>query len=97
MGELHLEIVKDKILNHYDAKALFGDLYIAYRSTIDSEVTYDYTGSFTGSGGKSQEITMSIKLSRNPKENKCAFKVRSPFLMLLSPYVMVNVFVAVGG
>lgn len=27
-----MEIVKDRILNHYKAKAVFGELYIAYRS-----------------------------------------------------------------
>lgn len=31
MGELHLEILQDRILNHYKADAQFGPIYIAYR------------------------------------------------------------------
>ena len=33
MGELHLEIVQDRILNHYKVKANFGTIFIAYRYT----------------------------------------------------------------
>jgi hypothetical protein len=31
MGELHMETIKHRILNHYKAKAVMGELYIAYR------------------------------------------------------------------
>jgi translation elongation factor EF-G len=30
-GELHMEIIKDRLFNHYKAKATMGDLEIAYR------------------------------------------------------------------
>lgn len=42
MGELHMEIVKDRILNHYKAKAIFGDLYIAYRYDNNHSFTAEY-------------------------------------------------------
>jgi elongation factor G len=34
MGELHLEIARDRLLNDFKAKALIGDIEIGYRETI---------------------------------------------------------------
>ncbi len=37
MGELHLDIIRDRLLNHYKVKANMGKVSISYRSSIDGE------------------------------------------------------------
>ena len=40
MGELHLEIVKDRLLREYKTKAIFGKPHVAYRETIAKPFRY---------------------------------------------------------
>lgn len=42
MGELHLEIVKDRLLNEFKCKAEMGKMRISYRETCQSEAVIDH-------------------------------------------------------
>lgn len=42
MGELHLEIIKDRILKEYNLNAYFGPLNIAYKETPTVRSTYSF-------------------------------------------------------
>jgi elongation factor G len=39
MGELHLEITKDRLRKDYEVEAYMGPLQVAYKETITSEMT----------------------------------------------------------
>lgn len=43
MGELHLEIIKDRILKMYKVDADLGPLQIAYKEYVISSATETYT------------------------------------------------------
>jgi len=51
MGELHLDIIKDRLLNHYNVDAWVGKMRVSYRSTIQEvlEKEFEYTYELTGS------------------------------------------------
>ena len=50
MGELHMEIIKERLLNHYKVDAWIGKMQISYRTTINQTVekTYDFVYQLTG-------------------------------------------------
>jgi len=66
-GELHLEIVKDRILNHYKAKAIFGETFIAYRSTIQQPIEKTFSKSYMG--GK-ESVKIKLKLTPGNPTNQ---------------------------
>lgn len=66
MGELHLEIIKDRILKEYKIDADLGPLQIAYREVPVGKVTGDLTRETLIAGSK-QLVT--VKLSLLPQEN----------------------------
>ncbi len=53
MGELHLEIIVDRLLHEYNVKAQVGQPQVAYRETITSSQTIDYKH-VKQSGGRGQ-------------------------------------------
>ncbi len=63
MGELHLEIIKDRILNHYKVKADMGKVCISYRGTIDST---DVTETLETQVSLSSPPSLSINISISP-------------------------------
>eukprot|EP01127_Copromyxa_protea_P016767 TRINITY_DN5050_c0_g1_i1.p1 TRINITY_DN5050_c0_g1~~TRINITY_DN5050_c0_g1_i1.p1 ORF type:complete len:684 (-),score=149.11 TRINITY_DN5050_c0_g1_i1:18-2069(-) len=66
MGELHMETVKHRILNHYKAKAIMGDLYIAYRSSVDTDgLTREFSKTFTTASGKPETATITLTIKQN--------------------------------
>lgn len=56
MGELHLEIIQDRILNHYGVTATMGKIMIAYRTAI----VYPVSGEFSTVDEKGNQVTMSV-------------------------------------
>ena len=50
MGELHLEILKDRLLHHYNVDAWVGKMRVSYRTTIPEiiEKEYEYLYELTG-------------------------------------------------
>jgi elongation factor G len=51
MGELHLDIIRDRLLNHYKVKANMGKVSISYRASIETESTETHTASVEVNGG----------------------------------------------
>uniref|UniRef100_A0A0K0FGT7 Ribosome-releasing factor 2, mitochondrial (inferred by orthology to a D. melanogaster protein) n=1 Tax=Strongyloides venezuelensis TaxID=75913 RepID=A0A0K0FGT7_STRVS len=73
MGELHIEIIKDRLKRHYDLDVFFGKLQINYREVIMNEVSdTGYIEETFGEGTKKQycEIGMTI----TPKKESGKFK-----------------------
>ncbi|KAL5284635.1 GFM2 family protein [Megaselia abdita] len=86
MGELHMEVIKSRILTEYKIDADLGPLQIAYKETIESELEDTFTIEKEIAGAKqSVSITMSLvtdqkdlfKLDNSP-ENAQALKMIRP-------------------
>lgn len=67
MGELHLEIIRDRILKEYKIETELGRLQIAYREAPLEKVSCDLTTEMKVSSNKQ---VASISLSLIPKGNK---------------------------
>ncbi|MFC2106963.1 elongation factor G [Bacteroidota bacterium] len=65
MGELHLEIIVDRIKDEFGVEVVTGEPSVAYRETIQTEVVSDYKHS-KQSGGKGQFAHTIIRLEPNP-------------------------------
>lgn len=67
MGELHLEIIQDRILTHYKVGAQMGKIQISYKTSIavPQKVTH---GLHYAQGGRNVDV--SITLSLNPQPGK---------------------------
>ncbi|RWS31788.1 ribosome-releasing factor 2-like protein [Leptotrombidium deliense] len=67
MGELHLQIVKDRILKEYKIEAFLGPLQIAYlestEGTVEENVTVDKTV-----GGVKNVIDITLRIKHKPGE-----------------------------
>ena len=66
MGELHLEVIKHRILSEFKVDAYMGPLQIAYRETIGDDVTHSVTLDSL-MGGSKQHVT--VKLAVQPSKN----------------------------
>lgn len=62
MGELHLEILRDRIELDYGLKSTLGNMRVAYRESVNNITRHSFTLD-TSKGGKSQfaEITLEIE------------------------------------
>ena len=65
MGELHLEIIVDRLLREFKVEANVGAPQVAYRETIRKEANQE-TKYARQSGGKGQYGHVKIKLEPNP-------------------------------
>ncbi len=67
MGELHLEIIVDRLLREFKVEANIGKPQVAYRETItqDADVDCKYSRQ---SGGKGQYGPVKIKIEPNPEK-----------------------------
>ncbi|XP_031633022.1 ribosome-releasing factor 2, mitochondrial isoform X2 [Contarinia nasturtii] len=67
MGELHLEIIKSRILSEYNIEADLGPLQIAYKETILQPIrdTFEFKKDIAGS---SQEVTIEMSLVLDNKK-----------------------------
>ena len=67
MGELHLEIIVDRLLREFKVEANIGKPHVAYRVTItqDADVDCKYSRQ---SGGKGQYGHVKIKIEPNPEK-----------------------------
>ena len=61
MGELHLDIIHDRLINHYKVPSKMGAIRIAYKSFLNSDVVVDQVFDFNVSG-VSISIHLSLKL-----------------------------------
>ena len=67
MGELHLEIIVDRLLREFKVEANIGKPQVAYRETITSNADVDCKYS-RQSGGKGQYGHVKIKIEPNPEK-----------------------------
>ena len=67
MGELHLEIIVDRLLREFKVEANVGKPQVAYRETITKEATTD-TKYARQSGGHGQYGHVKIKIEPNPEK-----------------------------
>jgi elongation factor G len=67
MGELHLEIIVDRMMREFGVEANVGKPQVAYRETIRSTSEYDYTHK-RQSGGRGQYARCSLRVEPIPGE-----------------------------
>jgi elongation factor G len=65
MGELHLEIIIDRLLHEFDVKVEVGEPAVAYRETFTTEVLSNYKHS-KQTGGKGQFAHTVMRIEPNP-------------------------------
>jgi len=65
MGELHLEIIRDRLAKHFKVNVDIGALYVAYRSTVEDTAKDTYTKTFMTAAGKLENATVTLQVSRN--------------------------------
>jgi elongation factor G len=65
MGELHLEIIIDRLKEEFGVEAIVGEPTIAYRETLTSEVDIRYKYA-KQSGGKGQFADVELRIEPNP-------------------------------
>ncbi len=62
MGELHLEILRHRILDHYRAPARIGPVRISYRSTVSTSLSRTLSRQYDISGNK-QDVSVTVEVS----------------------------------
>ena len=66
MGELHLEVLVDRMMREFNVEATVGKPQVAYRETITKEVTNVEYRHIKQSGGTGQYAVVKIDMSPNP-------------------------------
>src|SRR5947209_14274769 len=64
MGELHLEIIVDRMMREFNVVANVGKPQVAYRETIRSKAEYDYTHK-KQTGGSGQYARTKLRVEAN--------------------------------
>ena len=67
MGELHLEIIVDRMMREFGVAANVGKPQVAYRETIRTTAEYDYTHK-KQTGGSGQYARTKLRVEPNPGE-----------------------------
>ncbi|XP_055696104.1 ribosome-releasing factor 2, mitochondrial [Lutzomyia longipalpis] len=68
MGELHLDIVKSRILSEYKVDVMLGPLQIAYRECLDVESARDALSVEKEIAGSRQRMSIVLSLNQGKKE-----------------------------
>ena len=68
MGELHLEIIVDRMQREFNVGANVGKPQVAYRETIRNTAEYDYTHK-KQTGGKGQYARVKLRVEPDPEKN----------------------------
>ena len=74
MGELHLEVIKNRLLRDFDLKVKFHKQRVNYRETIENAVTIEGNCNRMMGG---QQLSASVKLKLEPNPNGQAVMVTS--------------------
>lgn len=86
MGELHLEILKDRLFNYYKVKASTGDIQIAYKSTIKDDVSEHWVKSYSVASGRMEEVNFKIDLEPLESSEENEFEIAEGVVMGLSHF-----------
>ncbi len=68
MGELHLEIIVDRMQREFNVGANVGKPQVAYRETIRQQAEYDYTHK-KQTGGSGQYARVKLRVEPNPEKD----------------------------
>ena len=68
MGELHLEIIVDRMQREFNVGANVGKPQVAYRETIRQKAEYDYTHK-KQTGGSGQYARVKLRVEPDPEKN----------------------------
>jgi elongation factor G len=68
MGELHLEIIVDRMMREFNVGANVGKPQVAYRETIRQQAEYDYTHK-KQTGGKGQYARVKLRVEPDLEKN----------------------------
>ncbi len=68
MGELHLEIIVDRMQREFNVGANVGKPQVAYRETIRNKAEYDYTHK-KQTGGSGQYARVKLRVEPNPEKD----------------------------
>jgi elongation factor G len=68
MGELHLEIIVDRMKREFNVDANVGKPQVAYRETIRQQAEYDYTHK-KQTGGSGQYARVKLRVEPDPEKN----------------------------
>jgi elongation factor G len=68
MGELHLEIIVDRMKREFNVEANVGKPQVAYRETIRQRAEYDYTHK-KQTGGAGQYARVKLRIEPNPEKD----------------------------
>jgi elongation factor G len=71
MGELHLEIILDRLINDLKVRCKRGPIWISYRETLkqayqNQQLTWQHEGV---ANGRREQANLGLTVSRNPSEN----------------------------
>ena len=68
MGELHLEIIVDRMKREFNVEANVGKPQVAYRETIRNTAEYEYTHK-KQTGGSGQYAKVKLRVEPNPEKD----------------------------
>lgn len=68
MGELHLEIIKSRLLTEYKIDADLGELQIAYKETLESDSARNTISMEKEIAGSKQQVFMDMSLVKDSQE-----------------------------
>src|SRR5947209_18366844 len=68
MGELHLEIIVDRMQREFNVGANVGKPHVAYRETIRNRAEYDYTHK-KQAGGSGQYARVKLRVEPKPEKD----------------------------
>ncbi len=68
MGELHLEIIVDRMKREFNVEANVGKPQVAYRETVRATAEYDYTHK-KQTGGSGQYARVKLRVEPNPEKD----------------------------
>lgn len=86
MGELHLEILRDRLFSYYKAKASTGDIQIAYKSTIKEDADERWIKSYSVASGRLEEVNFQIDLEILESGGDNEFEIAEGVLLGLANY-----------
>ena len=76
MGELHLEIIVDRMKREFNVEANVGKPQVAYRETIRNTAEYEYTHK-KQTGGSGQYAKVKLRVQPSPDKD-FEFRQRDP-------------------
>ncbi|XP_049851722.1 LOW QUALITY PROTEIN: elongation factor G-like [Schistocerca gregaria] len=74
MGELHLQVIKDRLARHYKVHATIGNVQIAYKSTLDSPISSLFNGTYVVAG-KPEQVALDVSLTPLESGSGAIFEV----------------------